>query len=369
VSGAFLATLLLALPAYWGDLDPGPFRAGFEHVEGFDYSRPYRTKATDPTERARPIHMSVWYPAPLETSSEDAAVAFRAYVGGADESRELTERLRSYGFGLSPPEVEEILSETTAGFENSPRSTGPFPLLLFGTGLTAPSYLNTVMCEYLATHGYVVVAIPSLPVREGQEADFDELAVDTQIRDMEFVLQALHDYPQADTRRLGLVAWSLGGVAQALLSMKNPDVAAVVSLDAATGYAYGQKLLESSLYFSPERATAPFLHATDSRESGQVPKSFRYFDEITRGPAYLLTIEGAAHAEFLSLASIVPRSVRLGRDSDETSKGVFRRYRLLCLYVRSFLDDAIKSDASAHEFLDVAPTRHGFEGLVLTRKR
>jgi dienelactone hydrolase len=379
-----LASLFLTVPAYWDGLDPGPFRAGFERIEGRDYSRPYRLARTDApgssrtsgeTEgetnadaRARPIHMSIWYPARAEASPQEVAVTFGDYVGDEEERRRLAERLKTYGFDFAPSKIGDILSEPTVALENAPRAEGPFPLLLFGTALTGPSYLNTVLCEYLATHGYVVVAIPSLPLHEGDDPDFNALSVDAQLRDMEFVLQALHDYPESESGRLGLVAWSFGGVAQALLSMKNPDVRAVVSLDAATGYAYGQKLLESSMFFDRDKAIAPFLHVTDSRESGQVPKSFRYFDEITRGPAYLLTLEGASHAEFTSLASVVAQSFDTAAP-DEPSRNAFRRYRLVCLYVRSFLDEVMKNDSAARDFLDVAPTRHGFEGLVLSRRR
>jgi len=104
---------------------------------------------------------------------------------------------------------------------------------------------------------------------------------------------------------------------------------------------------------------------TDSRESGQVPKSFRYFDEVLRGRSYLLTIEGATHAEFTSLATIVPLKIvsRVG------AEGALERYRRLCLYVGRFLEASLKADASAAEFLEDAPTRHGFDGLVLSRKR
>jgi hypothetical protein len=182
---------------------------------------------------------------------------------------------------------------------------------------------------------------------------------------MEFVIQEMHDYPAVEEEPIGLVAWSLGGVAQALLSMKNSDVGAVVSLDAATGYAYGEKLLESSIFFDPKRSTAAFLHVSDSRESGQVPKSFRYYDEVVRGRSYFLTIEGTTHAEFTSLATVVPLKVA----SVESRDGALERYRRLCLYVGRFLDASLKNDAAASEFLEDAPTRHGFDGLVLTRKR
>ena len=335
---------------------------GFEQLESFDYSRPFRAEGEH---RSRPITMSIWYPAQTD---DERPVRYGRYLDGADGRESFQARLATYGYSLSPAELEALFSSETGAVEKAPRASGPFPLLIFGTGLTGPFYLNTVLCEYLASHGYIVVAIPSLPAREDVEAAYDALAVDAQIRDMEFVIQEMHGYAEVGDGRLGLVAWSLGGVAQALLQMKNTDVGAVVSLDAATGYAYGEKLLESSLFFQPQRATAAFLHATDSRESGQVPKSFRYFDEVARGRSYLLTIEGATHAEFTSLANVVPLRVA-PHESREGSEEALERYRRLCLYVRRFLDASLKSDGSAAEFLEDAPTRHGFDGLVLSRKR
>ncbi|MGH9320379.1 MAG: hypothetical protein ACRD3V_10920, partial [Vicinamibacteria bacterium] len=321
-----LLALALSLSALWGDLESGPYRVGFEQVESFDHSRPFRL--TEET-RARPITMSIWYPA--ESSESSAAVTFGRYVDGADGREAFTRRLVTYGFSLSMAELEALFFSPTAAREKARRASGRFPLILFGTALTGPFYLNTVLCEYLASHGYVVVAIPSLPARDDVEAGYDLWAIDAQMRDMEFVIQEMHDYPEMaelGERSLGLVAWSLGGAAQAVLSMKNPDVGAVVSLDAATGYAYGEKLLEKSLFFEPSRATASFLHATDSRESAEVPKSFRYFDDIVRGPSFLLTLEGATHAEFTSIGTLVPRSVVSG---DEAGAGA-RRYQILCRY-------------------------------------
>jgi dienelactone hydrolase len=354
--------LLLSASALWSELDPGPHSVGFEQLESYDYSRPFRV--AEGGIRARPITLSIWYPAD-EDAAEARPVTFGRYVDGADGRESFKARLAAYGFSLSPLDHEALLSSETSAVEKAPRASGPFTLLLFGTGLTGPFYLNTVLCEYLAGHGYVVVAIPSLPAREDVEADYDALAVDAQIRDMEFAIQQMHGYPEVEDGRIGLVAWSLGGVAQALLQMKNPEVRAVVSLDAATGYAYGEKLLESSIFFEPRRATAAFLHATDSRESGPVPKSFRYYDEVARGPSYFLTIEGATHAQFTSLASVVPLRVA----SREGASEALERYQRLCLYVRRFLDASLKSDPSAAEFLQDAPTRHGFQGLVLSRKR
>ena len=345
---------------FWGGLTAGPYRVGFEERKFVDYSRPFRASGEN---RARAVPALVWYPALDEGNAEP--VSLERYVGASD--REAFEnRLRLYGIALDSDELESVLSAATNAYEAAPPATGRFPLLLFSSGLTAPDYLHVTLCEYLASHGYVAVALPTLPPFEGQEPDYDQRTVDAQMRDLELVIQEMHDDPRADIGRLGLVAWSLGGVAQALLQMKNPSVAALVSLDAATGYAYGEKLLEASIFFEPRRATAAFFHATNSREdTSAVAKSFRYFDDIAAGPAYLLTLEGAAHSEFTSFGSVIPYAVV----REATGAAVLDRQRLLCLYVRSFLDEAFEKDPEASEFLSVAPTRHGFDGLILTRRR
>ena len=247
-----IATLVLALSTFSAGLEPGPHPVGFETMPIRDYSRPFRSEGDD---RTRVVTLAIWYPA---AGSEGVPMRFGRYVGSTGEE-ELATRLRASGNRLSDDELASILDTETAALEGASRAEGTFPLLLFGTGLTAPVYLNTVMCEYLASHGYVVVAVPSLPYREDVSPDFDALTIESHVRDLELVIHEMRDYPGADIERLGLVAWGSGGVAQVLLQMKNPDVAAVASLDAASGYAYGRELLGESMYFDPMRATAPFF--------------------------------------------------------------------------------------------------------------
>ena len=354
------ALLLVALSPFWAGLESGDFDVGYEHAALRDYSRPFRVEGED---RARPIELSIWYPA---RAGEDAEpLPFRRYVGGSERDA-LVLRLSASGHRLSDTDVESVVATPTLAFQGAAHVPGPFPLVVFGTGLTAPAYLNTVLAEYLASNGYVVVAIPSIPAREDVRPDFDALAIETQLRDMEFVIHWMHDYPETDIERLGLVAWGFGGVAQALLQMKNADVDAVVSLDGATGYAYGSELLPTSLYFEPMRATAPFFHVTDSREqTSRTVKRFDYYDKAVRGPSMFLTVDGAAHAELVSLTGVVPHAVL----PNARSPDVLRRYALVCRYVESFLSDTMKHDGDAADFLDVTPSRHGFDGLILSRRR
>lgn len=347
-----MGLLLLALSAFWAGLEAGPYTVGFETLPLRDYARPFRSDGDD---RTRQLTLAIWYPA---RPANDEPLPFSRYVGS--EPERFAQWIRATGYPLDGDELSRIAGTETAAFEGAPRAPGSFPTLLMGTGLTAPIYLNTVLCEYLASHGYVVIAVPSMAYREDVSPGYDALTIETHLRDLELVIHEMRDYPGVDIENLGLVAWGSGGIAQVLLQMKNPNVTAVASLDAASGYRYGHELLTTSLYFEPSRATAAFFHATDSRAAtSRAEKSFDYYDSVHRGPSYLLLIEGAAHAEFTSLASVVPLDGRAE---------VRRRYRLLCEYVRRFLDFAMKGDTEAVKFLDVTPSRHGFDGLQLSKR-
>lgn len=346
--------LFLASSPLWVGLDAGPYSVGFETMPLRDYARPFGAGSA---ERDRVLTVSIWYPAGDSMGREP--MPFSRYVGTGAE--ELVERFRASGHALDEGQISSLYETPTAAFDGLERSPGSFPLLLFGAGLSAPSYVQSVLCEYLASHGYVVVAVATLPYREDVPAGYDALTVDTLLRDIELVIHEMHDYPGVDLEKLGLVAWSVSGVSHVLLQMKNPDVSAVASLDAATGYAYGIELLRASLYFDPARTRAAFFHATDSRAAtSRAVKNFEYYDSIHRGPSFFLTIDGMTHTEFTSLGSVVPGDGTVERHE---------RYRRLCLYVRRFLDDALKNDESAAEFLDVTPSRHGFDGLILSKRR
>ncbi len=345
--------VLLALSPFWVGLESGPYSVGFETMPLRDYSRPFRAEGDD---RTRVLPVSIWYPG--RAARDQEPMPFGHYVG--TQTEQLLQRLRASGGELNDEQLSRITGTPTAAYERLARAEGSFPLVLFGAGLRTPTYVQSVLCEYLASYGYVVIAIPPVAYRAGVPLGYNALTVETLVRDIELVIHEMRDYPRVDIERLGLVAWSVSGVAHALVQMKNPDVAAVASLDAGSGYNYGFELLRESLYFDPARAVAPFFHATDSRETtSPAPKSFEYYDNVQRGPSFFLTIEGATHAEFTSLASIIPVN---------SAPELHRRYRLLCTYVRRFMDFAIKADPDAEEFLDVTPSRHGFEGLILSKR-
>jgi hypothetical protein len=361
--------------AFWSSLERGAYEVGFERLELVDHSRPFRDDGPE-HERPRRVLVSVWYPAERAagdgsgSESEswgggDGKATFQSYVEG-DERRFDEWSRAAGGRHVSDKTLRKILDSETLSAAGAPRARGPFPLLLFGSGLSAPAYVHSALSEYLANHGYVCVAVPSMPPRADVEPSRDARNIEGHVRDYELVLQELHDYPETDPTRIGLVAWSMSGAAQAILAMKNANVKALVSLDAATGYPYGQRLVEESLHYDPSRASAHLLHITGPEDSmGTARKSFEFYESVSRGPAYMLRVDGLTHGQFTSLASVVLHT-HLGLPE---SANILQQYGRACLYVRHFLDAAIRDGEDAARFFDVAPSRHGFEGIVLSRRR
>ncbi|HEX6177232.1 MAG TPA: hypothetical protein VF057_02645, partial [Thermoanaerobaculia bacterium] len=136
----FVAFALAALvsndpsPRFWGALDPGAHRVGFELVDGS--SAPGSAGWTP-----RPIVVAVWYPALRDDSA--ARMTFGDYFAAAEDLRR---RSASLSIAISgdasalSSEIEETIRATPMYAQRgAQRATGDFPIVLFSAryGTTA----------------------------------------------------------------------------------------------------------------------------------------------------------------------------------------------------------------------------------------
>lgn len=240
--------------------------------------------------------------------------------------------------------------------KNANAATGNFPLVIFGAGGGTGGHVYSVLCEYLASHGYVAVALTALPLRKGERWPFDATGIDAQMRDLEFVINHAYRLSFVDSDKLALACWSVGGVTQALLQMRNSDIDALVSLDAATGYEYGRDLMKQSIFYDMKKARVPFLHMHGEGPARyNVAKNFEYFDSLAVADAYLLTFTQLAHGDFLPSVGIVPNTVlKTGR-----AEAVAQGFKAACQYVLHFLNAYLKNEKASLDFLRNAPPANG----------
>lgn len=302
-------------------LPAGELAVGFRLLEDEDASRTV-TGGIRGAAHPRPIRTYLWYPA--SESRRAQPLTFGRYAALADGdvwpaeiAGELRERLE-YANGplarsLSAADFEGLLARPMHSVENAAPLNGPFPLIVIGLGLSYESPITfAATAEYLAGRGFVVATAPlvgtHVPVVSLTVADLE-----TQVRDLELVIARARQFSFVDSERLGVVGFDVGGMAGLVLTMRNPDVDAFVSLDSGIQYPHGSGLPRSSPYYDPLALQVPWLHAAQPRND-QAPagNAASLYDEAVHSDRYWLRVEGLGHADFTSYALVERRGESAG---------------------------------------------------------
>lgn len=105
-----IAAVVLSL---WGDLQPGPHAVGVRQTDHYDYSRTFRTARTldgkpRTGERARPIRVTIWYPAQAANATP---MTFADYARG--EEAAIVALTRNV-VELTPEQREKLFATSSA---------------------------------------------------------------------------------------------------------------------------------------------------------------------------------------------------------------------------------------------------------------
>ncbi len=379
---SFTQTCLFAqtLPQF-GDLEPGPYAVGRQIVQTFDYSRTFNTPKFDykgefkEGERSRPLTIVIWYPAEKLDSNEQMIYKEYFYPPVA-EGEELTEEQKTQAIqqirNASAEDVEEekfneIMMMPTAVVKNAKAAGGSFPLIVFAQGIGRGTGSQSILCEYLASHGYIVASSRS----QGQRGPMtnDLLGVNAQIGDMEFIIGYLHDYPNLDLDKLGLAGYDFGGLAGALLMMKNSDVDALLSLDSALGrgasFGGNSATLFQSPYYNAADVRAAVMHLWTDPARGAFSPNFLQSLEYTN--TYVIKLENLRHFDFSSfgrMSAMVPGFA--SRFAGEIKGDVNLGQTVIGKYGLHFFDAYVKQDEKALAFLRNKPEDNNFPADFVT---
>lgn len=346
----------------WGDLSPGPYAVGFKTIERYDHARVTRYKrGVDGSprrgERGRPVQVCVWYPA--RGSGEARTVVYGEYVfpNPADvrffnllsklQARDIHGRILPALHG-DRQVMLELFNVKLSAVRDALHREGSFPFIIYIPGASSGIAENVVMCEYLASHGFIVAATHSIGASL-LYVELNEIDLETIVRDAEFIRASLRDWPHLDFERLGVVGYRLGAAAALVLQMRNTDVDAVVSLAGVHVEYEHAGLLEGCLHYDPARAGVPLLHicrddseAIDSGAQGR----FRFADR------YLLTLSGMDNLHFTSYGAVSAMVPDTTGPAPETKR---LAYETVCRYVQKFARAHLYDDDDARGFIGRAP--------------
>jgi len=351
---------------------PGPYPVGFKVVLQYDYARTYRgeidpvTGEASTRERARPIQTLVWYPA----KASGKTMVYGDYLrltGNEDDFTRTDKQVQAvagevirndYASMSGPERVQEELPGRMRAHHDAPSVNGKFPVVIYAPSISAPAAENADLCEYLASHGYIVIASPSFGPRSRAMPN-DLEGAETQAADIAFLLAYAHTLPQADSGEVAVAGYSWGGLANVLAAARDGRIKALVNLDGSVRYY--PDLVAASKYVTPLSVHVPmlFLAATplsleQVAERGKPPASF--LNQMKYGDLYKLTMYPMRHFAFSSTyLRFVPDDMYEQYDRTEVN----RAFGWTATYVLRFLDAYLKHDAGALAFLSAPPAQNG----------
>jgi tetratricopeptide (TPR) repeat protein len=359
-------------------LESGKYEVGFKHYTIRDSTRTYRIHNEYNNQlMARPIPISIWYPAKIEDNmSETLTVLDYIKVFKIEEEWEdLPDYFLMDWFKHLPNTPQNVahLSEKVTAFSNPDFLDGNFPVIIYAPSYQASSIENFALCEYLASNGYVVISSPSRGTTTRWLEGASTKDMETQSRDVEFLLKEIHNYKHIDLNTVALMGFSFGGLSNAITVMKNKRVRALISLDGSERYNY--PVLEKSPFFSLDEFSVPYIHFAQKEIPKQVLKTdkipeelnykFQLFDSSKYSNRYSYRFHDLTHSYFSSFGVLFANRDKRQDKSDEK---IMASYRLLCQHTLQFLNATLKNDKQAIDFIENPPAANGLSDSLLSKQ-
>lgn len=402
----------------WGNLVSGPYQVGFRSYVELDYGRrdrlwsvererciaefnellrrstnlplhapacddlPPGKKELSSATRFRPVLVAMWYPA-LATSSR---MQLRDYLDFSSPSKfsDFAVRLKQFSettaketvFGkressTTPAELlafNELFRTQSHASRDAPTAPGRFPLVIYHPGAGGSFDENAILCEFLASHGYVVLSSAYQTSTRHVSNDID--GPPRSIRDMQFLLQVASKLPYVDITRVAGIGHSAG--AQTFLQWVGEadcPLTAMVSLDTTLEYTPrnfpGHKELLQELE-KKEKPTIPImLFASTERHP-----DFTKFDSfLHRAPRYEITVPYLRHNEYISQGALRAALLDHNVAGQRSSLAKMRSsYDQICLAINRFFDLVLKSDEDVDTLLNQSDPTSSSSSLKMRYK-
>ncbi|MEM7550452.1 MAG: prolyl oligopeptidase family serine peptidase [Bacteroidota bacterium] len=360
------------------DLDYGQYHVGFQYHLHYDSSRTYqRIYDWDNKHIPRPMPTGIWYPTRGKVNEETrmTILQYMEILKQEEEWEHLpNDQILNWFYYSNTSENQKHLSELTKAHNNVDVLEGKFPLVVYAPSYQASSIENFALCEFLASHGYVVVSNPSRGTKNRYLEGGTAKDMETQARDIEFLIQKAKALLYVDANRIAVAGFSFGGLSNMLVQMRNDDIKAILSLDGTVKYRY--KTLMESAFSNTEKVDVPFLHMSqkdipenvliEDKIEASLNSSFTFYDSLKFSRAYQLKFHDLSHSYFSTLGVLFnERDPR----QDKSDPEIMQSYKLVCDYSLNFLDAFLKGNSESLKFLSTDPEELGVEKGLISIKR
>jgi len=356
---------------------PGPDAVGLKVVEQYDFSRSYRS-VTDELgkpnqgERARPLQTLIWYPAqkssgkPMTVGDYGDLLATETTFGRPQLAPDWKHWLDS---------MKPTLKDSMWAVRDAPLLGGKFPVVIYAPSISSMSWENADLCEYLASHGYVVVASPDMGAAS-REVTVDLADINAQAQDISFLIGYAQTLPDTEMSEIAVAGFSWGGISNLFAAARDNRIDALVALDGSMRYFPG--LVKAATDVHPEQMTIPMLFFTQGPTS--LEKLARHIpSKDTEGPNVLnawthgdlITVDDMAlvhtqHSSMYQRNENIWEGYLSNHRADYSRADGIVGYAWVARYTLEFLDAYLKHDAQAMAFLKKTPSEVGVPPHMMT---
>ena len=318
--------------------DYGKYDVGFKTFYEYDKTRSFSIDVNRKTIEkgktiSRPLQICIWYPALNEGKRqmkyEDYFYLITQETGKINLSEELKcetidEYIKNEGVEGSILK-NELNALMKAVAEANPNNEKKFPVIVYGPSFGSTSFENALLFEFLASHGYVVVSSPSVgPV--GRAMSIEKVGVETQARDMEFLLGYMHEFSNADIDKIIMAGFSYGGLSNVYVAARNRSVDAWIGIDPSIHEIY--EYFEESPYNDYSNFSLPMLFVNSLGYMNSLP----FYEKLIFSDAYIVNLPKLAHQDFAS------QFIKVQGANATRIKG----YTIMAKYLLGFLDGVFK---------------------------
>ena len=352
----------------------GPHAIGFKVVHLVDSSRSWND-GHDPLTGApvtampeRPLQVLVWYPAgaagkPMVYSdylallaSEDGAVNDQAMI-----QRVVDGQIQAWAGADPLNDYQTIAAQPVHATTAATPVAGPFPLVIYAPSDSNASFEDDVLCEYLASHGYIVISTSSrgahLPYMTNAQMPVDMANTRAQAADIGVLIGQAAKLAAVDTSKITVLGYSWGGMASTFAATTDDRIKLLVELDGSVRYY--PKLLAMAPDITPDRIQVPLLIFADQEDpltSNKNNKPSSFIDRIQHADVTTIWLRDMQHDDLTS------DSLRFGNNHPHgpaTAQQRSESYSWIARYTLAFLDAHFKNDPSAKDFLGTTPETQG----------
>lgn len=359
------------------DLNFGNYNVGFKHYIIADSTRTYsRVYDYNNQKIPRPIPVSIWYPSTQDISRKKQ-LKILDYLEILKEEEEWehlpNEQILNWFYYTNTTKNKEHLTEVTKAYDKLKFENSKFPVIIYAPSYQASSIENFALCEYLASHGYIIISSPSRGTETRWFSKNSVKEMETQARDVEFLINEVSKFPIANSNKIATIGFSFGGLGNVIAQNRNNKIDAIVSLDGTDRYLY--KFLKGSPYFEPKKIDVPYIHMAqkdipekvlkEDNIDSQLNSRFKLFDSITNSNAYRLKFQNLSHSYFSTLGVLFQQR---DKRQDKSDFEIMESYKLVSVYTLNFLEAYLKNDKNSLKFIKNDPLDNGIEKKLLTHQ-